>query len=135
MIRLCNLRWTVFACILAISIGVLHGMTHVEFHEYYSQLLNDVDKLCELSADYISEVIRRLFISKKTDKLKMINKHYDLMVKRAQPLLALFHEDIRKLVIFTENLQSIKMVKKFLYSYFRQSAINLIDHLKRVYNL
>ncbi|XP_046488779.1 uncharacterized protein [Neodiprion pinetum] len=135
MIRFCNRRWAAFVCILAVSIGVLHGMSHVEFYEYYSQFLDDIDRLCELSVDYISYVITRLLSSKKTDKLQMVNEHYNLMVQRARPLFTLFDEDIRRLIIFTDNLESIEMVKKFLYSYFRQSAINLIDHLKRVYNL
>ncbi|XP_015511147.1 uncharacterized protein LOC107217941 [Neodiprion lecontei] len=135
MIRFCNRRWAAFVCILAVSIGVLHGMSHVEFYEYYSKFLDDIDRLCELSVDYISYVITRLLSSKKTDKLQMVNEHYNLMVQRARPLFTLFDEDIRRLIIFTDNLESIEMVKKFLYSYFRQSAINLIDHLKRVYNL
>ncbi|XP_046431233.1 uncharacterized protein LOC124184981 [Neodiprion fabricii] len=135
MIRFCNRRWAAFVCILAVSIGVLHGMSHVEFYEYYSRFLDDIDRLCELSVDYISYVITRLLSSKKTDKLQMVNEHYNLMVQRAKPLFTLFDEDIRRLIIFTDNLESIEMVKKFLYSYFRQSAINLIDHLKRVYNL
>lgn len=61
-----------YECV-ALQVGVLHGMTHVEFHDGYARFMNDSDKLVELFVEYVWDLIFKMGYVVQTDKLEKVS--------------------------------------------------------------